>query len=106
MIHTAEAEKLFRAGSKFVDVRPANDYRQAHIKGAANIPLLEAQRRASELPREASIVLYEGGTGGHADVCAASRAVGRVLLGQGYNKVFVYQDGLAGWEQQKLPVEK
>ncbi len=105
MIHTGEAEKQFRAGSMFVDVRSGDDFRQSHIRGAANIPLLEAQRRARELPRDKTIVLYEGGSGGGGDVCAASRAVGRVLLSQGYSKVMVYQDGLAGWERQKLPVE-
>ncbi len=106
MIHTVEAEKQLRAGAKFVDVRSVDDYRHAHIQGAVNIPLLEAQRRATELPRDKDIVLYEGGSGGGNDVCAASRSVGRVLFSQGYNKVFVYQDGLAGWEKQKLPVEK
>jgi protein-disulfide isomerase/rhodanese-related sulfurtransferase len=105
MVHTAEAEKLFRSGSVFVDVRSADDFRNARIQGAVNIPLLEAQRRATELPRDKTIVLYEGGTGGSADVCAASRSVGRVLLGHGYNKVVVYQDGLAAWQKQSLPVD-
>ncbi|MBZ5569936.1 MAG: thioredoxin domain-containing protein [Acidobacteriia bacterium] len=106
MIHTAEAEKLFHEGSVFVDVRSVDDFRKSHIQGAANLPLLEAQRRATELPRDKTIVLYEGGGGGKSDVCAASRAVGRVLLGHGYTKVVVYQDGLAGWQKQALPAER
>jgi protein-disulfide isomerase/uncharacterized membrane protein/rhodanese-related sulfurtransferase len=106
MIHTAEAEKLFHAGSVFVDVRSAEDFRQARIAGAVNVPLLEAERRATQLPRDKTIVLYEGGSGGNADVCAASRSVGRVLLGHGFNKVVVYQDGLAGWQKQSLPVDR
>ncbi|MBZ5511977.1 MAG: thioredoxin domain-containing protein [Acidobacteriia bacterium] len=104
MIHTAEAEKLFHSGAVFVDVRSADDFRASHISGAVNIPLLEAQRRSTELPRDKTIVLYEGGTGGSADACAASRAVGRVLLSRGYNKVVVYQDGLSGWQKQSLPI--
>lgn len=103
MIHTAEAEKLFHDGAVFVDVRSSDEFRQSHIQSAANIPLLEAQRRATELPRDKAIVLYEGGSGGKADACAASRAVGRVLLGHGYKRVVVYQDGLAGWQKQLLP---
>jgi rhodanese-related sulfurtransferase len=105
MIHTAEAEKLFHQGARFVDVRSADDFGNAHIHGAENIPLLEAQRRATELPRDKTIVLYESGNGGSNDTCAASRSVGRVLLGHGYNKVVVYQDGLAGWQKQALPTE-
>jgi protein-disulfide isomerase/uncharacterized membrane protein/rhodanese-related sulfurtransferase len=106
MIHTEEAAKLYGVNAVFVDVRSADDFAKAHIKGASNIPLLEAQRRATELPRDKTVVLYEAGSGGSNDVCAASRAVGRVLLGNGYNKVVVYQDGLAGWQKQALPVEK
>jgi protein-disulfide isomerase/rhodanese-related sulfurtransferase/uncharacterized membrane protein len=106
MIHTAEAAKLFHGGAVFVDVRSSGDFRASRISGAVNIPLLEAQRRAAELPRDKTIVLYESGTGGSADVCAASRAVGRVLLSRGYNKVVVYQDGLAGWQQQSLPTAR
>lgn len=105
MIHTAEAEKLFHGGAVFVDVRSSDDFRASRIPGAVNIPLLEARRRATELPRGKTIVLYEGETGGSADICAASRAVGRVLLGHGYNKVVVYRDGLTGWQKQALPVD-
>jgi protein-disulfide isomerase/rhodanese-related sulfurtransferase/uncharacterized membrane protein len=106
MIHTAEAEKLFHSGAVFVDVRSADDFRASRIPGAVNIPLLEAQRRSTELPRDETIVLYEGGSGGGNDVCAASRAVGRVLLGHGYSKVVVYRDGLAGWQKQALPTAR
>ena len=106
MIHTAEAAKLYHGGAVFVDVRSADDFRASRISGAVNIPLLEAQRRATELPRDKTIVLYEGGSGGGNDVCAASRAVGRVLLGHGYNKVVVYRDGLIAWQKQSLPTER
>lgn len=106
MIHTTEAEKLYRDGSVFVDVRSADDFHAARIQGAVNIPLMEAQRRVTELPRDKTVVLYESGKGGGNDVCAASRAVGRVLLGHGYNKVVVYQDGLAGWQKQSLPTQR
>ena len=106
MIHTAEAEKLFHSGAVFVDVRSSDDFRASRIQGAINIPLLEAQRRSTELPRDKTIVLYEGGSGGGKDVCAASRAVGRVLLSRGYNKVVIYQDGLAGWQKQSLPMDR
>jgi protein-disulfide isomerase/rhodanese-related sulfurtransferase len=106
MIRTTEAEKLYHDGSVFVDVRSADDYQKARISGAVNVPLNEAERRVAELPRDKTIVLYESGSGSPSDVCAASRAVGRVLLARGYTKVVVYQDGLAGWQKQALPVER
>jgi rhodanese-related sulfurtransferase len=106
MIRTAQAEQLFRDKSLFVDVRSADDFHKGRIAGAVNVPLNEATRRAGDLPRDRTIVLYEGGSGSPADVCAASRAVGRVLLARGYRKVLVYQDGLVGWERQSLPMER
>ncbi len=104
MIHTPEAEKLYHDGAVLVDVRSPEEFRAAHIQGAVNIPLLEAERRAGELPRDKTVVLYESGSGGNADTCAASRSVGRLLFGRGFQKVLVYQDGLAGWQKQSLPI--
>jgi rhodanese-related sulfurtransferase len=65
------------------------------------------EKRGSNLPKDRSIVLYESGRS-PGDVCAASRAAGRVLLRNGFSaeRVRVYQDGLAGWEKAGLPVER
>ena len=104
MIHSAEAEKLFREGALFVDVRSPDDFQKSHIERAVNIPLLEAQRRATELPRDRTVVLYE--SGGSADACAASRSFGRILFSHGYHKVVVDQDGLTGWQKQSLPLAR
>jgi protein-disulfide isomerase/rhodanese-related sulfurtransferase len=103
LIHTADAQASFRKGALFVDVRAAGDFARSHIEGARNLPLLEAARRAPELPKNRPIVLYEGSGGSSNDACAASRAVGRVLLSRGFKDVVVYQDGLAGWQKAALP---
>lgn len=105
LIRTAEAQKLFRTGSLFVDVRSPVDFQKRRISGAVNLPLPEVGQRAGELPHDRTIVLYEGGTASGSDVCAASRAAGRVLLSHGYPKVLVYRDGLAGWQKESLPVQ-
>lgn len=50
---------LARGEAIVVDVRGADSYLKAHIKGAKNIPLNEiAQRAAAELPRDKMIVTY------------------------------------------------
>jgi rhodanese-related sulfurtransferase len=51
-------------------------------------------------------VLYESGQSS-GDICAASRAAGRALLEHGFSfeKVKVYQDGLAGWEKAGQPIQ-
>ena len=109
LVHTDDAQQLFRDRSKvlFVDVRPTGDFRRSHIRGAVNMPVQEMPQRWSALPRDRTIVFYESGRSA-GDVCASGRAAGRVLLEHGFSaeNVKVYQDGLAGWEHARLPVER
>jgi len=41
-----------------VDVRTREEFENAHIVGALNIPLAEFERRADAIPRERLVVLY------------------------------------------------
>ena len=41
-----------------IDVRPAQAYTAAHIKGSTNIPLDQVPMRLNELPRDKMIVAY------------------------------------------------
>ena len=41
-----------------IDVRPANEYRTAHIPQAVSIPLEELGERLAELPRDKTVVAY------------------------------------------------
>jgi protein-disulfide isomerase/uncharacterized membrane protein/rhodanese-related sulfurtransferase len=112
LIHTLEVEQLSESASKpvFIDVRPASQFASGHLPGALSIPVDQIEPRASTLPKDKTLVLYEGGKSGasRSDVCAVSRAGARVLLASGfsYDRVKVYQDGLAGWEKAGMPVAK
>lgn len=58
-ISIAEARAAAEAGKAvFVDVRPLDDYKQNHIKGALSIPLPEVTARAGELPADKLIITY------------------------------------------------
>lgn len=58
-ITTAELRDALEKGTAVVvDVRSAESYRMAHIKGALNIPEAEIASRKDELPRDKTIVLY------------------------------------------------
>ncbi len=107
LIRTPEARDLFSGPSKglFVDVRTARGF-ASHIPGAINLPVDEFERRWNTLPKDRTLVLYESGRS-PGDICGASRAAGRVLIEHGFSpeRVKVYQDGLAGWEKARLPVE-
>jgi len=108
LIGTAEVRQLLEAAPKplFVDIRPAKEYAGGRIPGAINMPVDNFARDSSQLPKDRTIVLYESGRSS-GDVCAASRAAGRALLEQGFSfeKVRVYQDGLAGWEKAGQPIQ-
>jgi rhodanese-related sulfurtransferase len=109
MIGTAEFRQLLGATPKplVVDVRPAKEYAAGRIPGAINMPAENFTQEWSKLPQDKTIVLYESGQSS-GDICAASRAAGRALLEQGFSfeKVKVYQDGLAGWEKAAQPVQR
>jgi rhodanese-related sulfurtransferase len=50
---------MVREGAVTVlDVRPPEEYRAGHIKGALSIPLRELERRLSDLPQGRDIVAY------------------------------------------------
>ncbi|MGO9271276.1 MAG: thioredoxin domain-containing protein [Terriglobia bacterium] len=106
VIHTSEAHDLFSAKALFLDVRPANEFASEHIPGALNIPVDDLNHRWSSLPMDKTIVLYESGQGS-GDICAAGRAGGRTLLEHGFSfdRVKVYQDGLANWQKAGFAVE-
>jgi protein-disulfide isomerase/rhodanese-related sulfurtransferase len=108
LIGTAEVRQLLEATPKplFVDVRSAKDYASGRIPGAINMPAENFGRDWSKLPKDKTIVLYESGHSS-GDICAAGRAAGRALIEHGFSfeKVKVYQDGLAGWEKAGQPIQ-
>jgi len=108
LIGTAEVRQLLEATPKplLVDVRSAKDYASGRIPGAINVPPENFGHDWNRLPKDKTIVLYESGHSS-GDICAASRAAGRALLENGFSfdKVKVYQDGLAGWEKDGQPIQ-
>ena len=101
LIGTQELRQLLTGNARllFVDVRPAGDYAAGRISGAISLPADQIDQRWNTLPKDRTIILYEGGRSS-GDICAASRAAGRTLLEHAFplSQVKVYQDGLVGWE--------
>ena len=109
LIGTTDARKLLEAAPKplVVDVRPPKEFAAGRIPGAINMPADNFVQEMSKLAKDRTILLYEGGQSSGGDICAASRAAGRALLEHGFSfeKVKVYQDGLAGWQKAGQPVQ-
>ncbi|MFK7967384.1 MAG: rhodanese-like domain-containing protein [Burkholderiaceae bacterium] len=82
-----------------VDVRPAAEFANGHMRDAKNIPLDELEKRANEIPAKKP-VLVTCATG-----MSSGRAVGK-LKAAGREEVFSLAGGLNGWTAAGLPVVK
>jgi len=88
-----------RAGEvTLLDVRPAEEYRAAHITGAVSVPLKELESRLASLPKDREVVAYCRGP-----YCVlAPEAVAR-LRSRGFRAVAL-GEGVSEWRALGLPV--
>jgi rhodanese-related sulfurtransferase len=96
-------ELLKRARSRDVlvlDVRPPEEYAAGHIKGAVSVPLVELERRLSELPRGRRVVAYCRGP-----YCVLAAEAVRLLRKRGVDAARL-KDGFPEWRDAGLPIEK
>lgn len=88
-----------RAGDVIVlDVRPAEEYRAAHIAGAVSLPLKELEKRLGGLPADQDVVAYCRGP-----YCVLAPEAVQLLRARGY-RATALGDGVAEWRAQGLPV--
>ena len=95
-------ELLTRIKSKdviVIDVRPEEEYKSGHIKGAVSIPLSELKSRLNEIPANQEIVAYCRGP-----YCVLAPDAIKILRGNGYNALR-FDEGLPEWKEAGLPVE-
>lgn len=90
----------------FVDARNAEEFVQGRIPGATNVPpsaffggAIPAE--LDMIPRSNIVVVYCGG-----GQCDASKLTATRLREQGYEKVYVFEQGMTGWKAANLPIEK
>ena len=82
-----------------LDVRPAQEYRSAHIPGALSIPLAELEQRLAKLPRRRQIVAYCRGP-----YCVMAVEAVEILLRHG-RKAARLEIGVSDWRALGLPLE-
>jgi rhodanese-related sulfurtransferase len=81
-----------------LDVRPAEEYRAAHIAGAVSVPLKELETRLARLPNDCEIVAYCRGP-----YCVLAPEAVKMLRSRGY-RAAVLEDGVSEWRARGLPV--
>lgn len=79
-----------------LDVRTAREYGDAHIDGAAHIPLSQLAGRAGELPSDRAVIVYCAS--GYRSAIASS-----LLRREGLPRVANLVGGLAAWGSAQLP---
>ena len=54
-----EVRKLLELGAQLVEVLPREEYKEAHLPGAINVPLKALDRRTTtRLRRDAPVIVY------------------------------------------------
>jgi len=90
-----DRDSLIKAARKgeivVLDVRPAEEYLNAHLPFARSIPLEELRLRLAELPKDRSIVAYCRGP-----YCLLAADAVALLKQEGYTAIHL-RDGVAEW---------
>ncbi|OIQ98666.1 HTH-type transcriptional repressor CzrA [mine drainage metagenome] len=95
----SDRESLIKAARKgeivVLDVRPTEEYLNAHLPFARSIPLEELRKRLAELPKDRSIVAYCRGP-----YCLMAVDAVELLKKEGYSAIHL-RDGIAEWAAVK-----
>jgi len=90
-----DRESLLKAARKgevvVLDVRPTEEYLNAHLPFARSIPLEELRKRIAELPKDRSIVAYCRGP-----YCLMAVDAVALLKQEGYSAIHL-REGVAEW---------
>lgn len=95
----ADAVRLINDGAVVLDVRNSEQYANAHILNAKNIPIGELPNEVGSLKKLKSKPVITC-----CDTGIASRKAASVLRGAGHEQVYNLRGGLATWQRENLPV--
>jgi len=95
-----DRESLLKAARKgevvVLDVRPTEEYLNAHLPFARSIPLTELRQRLAELPKDRSIVAYCRGP-----YCLMAIDAVELLRKEGFKSAHL-REGVAEWELTEI----
>lgn len=99
-LDTLGATRLINDNNPIIlDVRSPAEYSGGHLPNARNIPLVDLDKRAGELPAKRPVLLC------CANGARSARAA-RQLKQAGRDEVFNLGGGLQAWQQAGLPVAR
>jgi rhodanese-related sulfurtransferase len=99
-IDAEELRRRIRDGEvTILDVRPEDEYRAGHIRGAISIPVADLERRISELPADREVIAYCRGP-----YCVYGAEAVESLRNAGL-RARRMDEGLPDWKARGFPVE-
>ena len=114
IVDAAKAKALMDAGAKMIDTRVANEYAEAHIKGAISVPYKEKSPKKvdfdaaldsfdlTKLPADKSAPIITQCNGAE---CWKSYKSAAAAIKAGYKKVYWFRGGLPEWKTKGFAVE-
>jgi rhodanese-related sulfurtransferase len=95
--------KLINSGRNFkmIDVQDEECYRQEHIKGAISVPYDKMERLAdNRLNKDDFVIIYSKNIHCNKSLEAAIK-----LENKGFDKIYVYREGIEDYKNNYLPLE-
>ena len=93
----------FASGDKgsyqLIDVREDEEYAEAHLPGAVNIPLSEFMARVDEIDEDTPALLV-------CNTGVRSSQAAMYLFSLGYEQLYNLEDGTKGWLRDGYAVER
>jgi rhodanese-related sulfurtransferase len=114
LVDAAKAKSLMEGGAVMIDARVANEYAEAHIKGAKSVPYKEKSAKAvsynatedsfdvAQLPSDKNMTLIFACNGPE---CWKSYKASVAAIKAGYKKVYWFRGGLPEWKSKGYPTE-
>ncbi len=106
-ISSEEAKIKHAAGAVFIDAREKDEYDDARITQAINVPALDAADSKSGtdfafLEKPAEIVIYCDGPS-----CGASAMLAEAIRKRGYKRtIYITEKGFPDWKSKGYPMER
>jgi rhodanese-related sulfurtransferase len=114
LVDAAKAKSLADSGVMVIDARVANEYAEAHIKGAISVPYKEKSAKAvdfdasqdsidlSKLPsdKNKAVLIYCNGA-----ECWKSYKASMAAIKAGYKTVYWFRLGIPEWKAKGYPTE-
>ncbi len=98
-----EAQQYFDY-AMIIDARPEEEYISGHIPKSINIPVKNFDNyidKIFEIPSDTLLIIYCEGI--H---CSLSHLLAEKLKTFGFTKIWIMFEGINGWQQKNLPIEK